>query len=205
MTASGRTLIPDVGTASDVTVIEESLRSPDRFGELYDRYFPEIYTYVAGRLGRDVADDLAAETFLAAFRRRARFDAARGPARAWLYGIATNLVGQHRRDEARRYRTLARVPASPGPDREDERVAEQVSAQGLRGPLMLALARLPAGDRDVLLLVSLGGLSYDEVAAALSIPPGTVGSRLNRARRKVREALGGANPLRDDTTPDEER
>jgi RNA polymerase sigma-70 factor (ECF subfamily) len=205
MTASSRTLAEHAAATSDAALIEESLRCPDRFGELYDRYFGEIYRYVAGRLDRDVADDLAADTFLVAFRRRARFDAARGPARAWLYGIATNLVGQHRRDEARRYRTLARVPAAPGVDREDERVAEQVSARGLRGPLMLALARLPAGDRDVLLLVSLAGLSYDEVAVALSIPPGTVGSRLNRARRKVRETLGGANPLRDDTTGDEKR
>jgi RNA polymerase sigma-70 factor (ECF subfamily) len=55
---------------------------------------------------------------------------------------------------------------------------------------MRALAGLSAGDRDVLLLIALGGLSYEEVAAALSIPLGTVASRLSRARRKVRGVLG---------------
>jgi RNA polymerase sigma factor (sigma-70 family) len=54
------------------------------------------------------------------------------------------------------------------------------------------LARLPDGDRDVLLLIAIGGLSYAEVAFALSVPEGTVGSRLNRARRKLAAALGGA-------------
>jgi RNA polymerase sigma factor (sigma-70 family) len=188
---------PSGASLIDAALIEESLRRPDRFGEIYDRYFAEIYRYVASRLGPDVADDLAAETFLVAFRRRGRFDAARGAVRSWLYGIATNLVGQHRRVEARRYRTLAKVAEVPATENESEgeRIAERVSARTLRRPLMLALARLSAGDRDVLLLVSIGGLSYEEVALALSIAPGTVGSRLNRARRKVSEALGGANPL----------
>ncbi|WP_329239114.1 RNA polymerase sigma factor [Actinoallomurus sp. NBC_01490] len=65
----------------------------------------------------------------------------------------------------------------------------------LRGRLSSALAELPARDRDVVLLVALAGLSHEQVATALDIPYGTVGSRLNRARRKLREALGGTNPL----------
>ncbi len=56
---------------------------------------------------------------------------------------------------------------------------------------------LTAGDRDVLLLVALAALSYADVAAALDIPYGTVCSRLNRARRLVRESLGGFNPIGD--------
>jgi DNA-directed RNA polymerase specialized sigma24 family protein len=55
------------------------------------RHFASVYRYVAGRLGPDVADDLAAETFLAAFRRRVTLDPTRGAVRPWLYGIATNL------------------------------------------------------------------------------------------------------------------
>ncbi|MEV4256862.1 sigma-70 family RNA polymerase sigma factor, partial [Spirillospora sp. NPDC049652] len=70
-----------------------------------------------------------------------------------------------------------------------------VDAAGLRGALARALADLPDGDRDVLLLVALADLSHQEVAAALEIPYGTVGSRLNRARRKLRAALGGTNPM----------
>jgi DNA-directed RNA polymerase specialized sigma24 family protein len=55
---------------------------------------------------------------------------------------------------------------------------------------------LAPADRSVLLLIAWGDLSYDEVAQALAIPVGTVGSRLNRARRKVREALGGSDPTK---------
>ena len=197
--------LADPVAASDGAIIAQSLSRPDLFAEIYDKYFSEVYKYVAGRLGPGVADDLAAETFLHAFRQRERFDATRGPARSWLYGIATNLIGEHRRAEVRRYRALAKVPAGPSLASEDERIADRVTALGLRGPLMLALAKLSRGDRNVLLLISLGGLSYQEVGLALSISPGTVGSRLNRARRKVREALGDTNPFHDFSTADEER
>jgi RNA polymerase sigma factor (sigma-70 family) len=173
----------------DAAVLADSLRQPERFGHIYDRHFAGIYRYIASRLGSDEADDLTAETFIDAFTRRASFDPARGAVRPWLFGIATRLVAQHRRSEARRYRALARTPAEPDPGGHEERVAARVSAQARREPLLRALAELSDDDRDVLLLIALGGLSYEEVAAALSIPPGTVASRLSRARRKVRGVL----------------
>ncbi|GAB3966963.1 RNA polymerase sigma factor [Actinoallomurus acanthiterrae] len=178
----------------DAAVIERSWHEPDRFRVIYDRYFPEIYRYVAGRLGRDVADDVAAETFLAAFRKRDRFDPARGAVRPWLFGIATNLVGQYRRDESRRYAALARMGGDLPNGGHEDRVAARVTAEGMRPRLAGALAALPEGDRDALLLVALGGLGYEEVAEALEIPSGTVGSRLSRVRKKLREALGGTDP-----------
>jgi RNA polymerase sigma factor (sigma-70 family) len=175
--------------STDEAVLAQSMSSPDRFGELYSRYFAEIYRYLAGRLGPDAADDLAAETFLVAFRRRNTFDTALGAVRPWLYGIATNLVARHHRGESRRYAALARLGADPAPDSEEERIAERLTAWQARRSLAAALVRLPEGDRDVLLLTALGGLSYAEVAFALSVPVGTVGSRLNRARRKLAAAL----------------
>jgi RNA polymerase sigma factor (sigma-70 family) len=183
----------------DAVVLARSVREPDQFAGIYDRYFGEVYRYVAGRLGRDVADDLAAETFFVAFRKRERFDPARGSVRPWLYGIATTLVGQHRREETRRYRALARAgrrvldPAESHADR----VADAVTAERLGRQLAAALTDLGHGDRDVLLLVAISELSHQEVALALDIPYGTVGSRLNRARRKLRRALGGIDPTLD--------
>ena len=117
--------------------------------------------------------------------------------RAWLYGIATNLIHRHRRGEQRRYRALAREDEGPSGQPHDELVAAQVSAQALRRELGMALAGLSRRERDALLLVALGGLDYAEAAAALGIPYGTVCSRLNRARRKVRTALGGSDPSRE--------
>ncbi|MFB4318087.1 RNA polymerase sigma factor [Actinomadura sp. 21ATH] len=179
----------------DAELIEGSRQEPELFTELFHRYFDEIHGYAARRLGTDAADDIAAETFLAAFRRRDRFDPAKGAVRPWLYGIATNLVGLHRRAERRRYRALARTPADGVAQGHEDRVTAWVTAGGARGDLARALARLSPGDRDVLLLVALADLTYDEVAAALDLKNGTVASRLNRARRKLREALGGVNPM----------
>jgi RNA polymerase sigma factor (sigma-70 family) len=177
----------------DAVVLARSVREPDRFAEIYDRFFGEVYRYVAGRLGRDAADDLAAETFLVAFRKRDRFDPGRGSVRPWLYGIATTLVGQHRREETRRYRALARAGRRVLDTAEsyDDRIVDAVTAERQARHLAAALAHLRRGDRDVLLLVAISELSHHEVALALDIPYGTVGSRLSRARRELRMALGG--------------
>ena len=161
----------------------------ETFTAVFDRHFGTIHGYVARRLGRDVADDVAAETFLTAFRLNDRFDESRGDRLAWLYGIATNLMRRHRRDEVRGYRVLARLEPEDTVASHDDRVVRRVNAERLRGPLAAALAGLSAGDRDVLLLIALAGLTYEQVADALGISYGTVCSRLNRARRKVRAAL----------------
>ncbi|RFU42228.1 RNA polymerase sigma factor [Actinomadura logoneensis] len=204
---AGRTDAAD-DTEDDAAVISGSLADPDRFAAIYDRHFADIYRYVAARLGRDTADDLAAETFVTAFRKRDGFDPARGGVRPWLFGIATNLVALHRRAERRRYDALARAHAAsslPDEDAPDERIAARVTAEGARPRLADALAALPEGDRDALLLVSVAGLGYDEVGQALGIPAGTVGSRLSRARRKLREALGGDDPTRLTDTEEDPR
>ncbi|MBO3749832.1 RNA polymerase sigma factor [Streptosporangiaceae bacterium NEAU-GS5] len=160
------------------------------FAEAFGAFFGEIHTYVAQRLGTDHAEDIVAETFLTAYRKRASYDPSRAAVRAWLYGIATNLIGKHRRLEARTLQALGRCrPDTDTPGHEDT-VAVRVSAQSLRPELAAALAELDRRDRDVLLLVALAGLSHDEIAAALGIPYGTVGSRLNRARKKLRALLG---------------
>ncbi len=137
--ASGA-VVPD----GDARALEASVHDPDRFTEIFDRYFSQVHSYVARRLGTGVADDLAAETLLIAFRQRAKFDSRQGIVRAWLYGIATNLIRRHRRDEVR-----------PGGDRQaaaaeltgehEERAAARVTAMAARRELAGALATLSAG------------------------------------------------------------
>ncbi|RMI44115.1 RNA polymerase sigma factor [Actinomadura harenae] len=169
---------------------EPDTRATDDFAALYDAHFPDIYRYVAGRLGRDVADDIAADTFLIALRKRDVFDAARGTVRPWLFGIATRLVAQHRRQETRRYRAVAKLGPEEVADSHEDRVVDWVRAAGMEPRLAKALADLPHGQRDVLLLSALAEFSHEEIAQALGISYGTVGSRLSRARKKVRSALG---------------
>ncbi|MFJ2031149.1 RNA polymerase sigma factor [Streptosporangium sp. NPDC087985] len=181
--------------AEDAEVIQLSLDESERFSAIFDTYFGEIHRYVAQRLGADSAEDIVAETFLTAFRKRARYDPSRASVRSWLYGIATNLIGKHRRVEVRTLRALGRHGLDPDTPGHEERVAVQVSAESLRPSLATALAGLHRRDRDVLLLVALAGLSHEEIATALGIPYGTVGSRLNRARKKLRATLGDTNPM----------
>jgi RNA polymerase sigma factor (sigma-70 family) len=178
----------------DVTAQSEAGTGPvpaeGEFAGIYERHFTEIHRYIAGRLGRDVADDIAADTFVIALRKRDGFDPGRGTVRAWLYGIATNLVARQQRAEQRRYRALARAGARDLADEYEERVVSWVAAEGLQPRLASALARLSREERDVLLLVALADFSHEEIAQALGIPYGTVGSRLSRARKKIRIALG---------------
>jgi RNA polymerase sigma-70 factor (ECF subfamily) len=180
--------------ATDAETIRLSRREPERFADIFDRYYTEVHGYVARRLGPGLADDVAAETFLIAFDRRDRYDAAHPVARPWLYGIASNLVSRHHRAETRQYRALARVGPPAPLDGPAEQIANRVDAQSTRGRLASALAAIAAKDRDVLLLVAWAGFSGEEAARALDIPSGTARSRLHRARKKVRAALGGADP-----------
>jgi RNA polymerase sigma-70 factor (ECF subfamily) len=95
------------------------------------------------------------------------------------------------RSERRHLRALSRLDASEDRHSILEGTEERLDARSDRARLLEALASLPQGDRDVVVLVAWEDLSYDEVAAALDIPVGTVRSRLNRARRRLRELLGG--------------
>jgi RNA polymerase sigma factor (sigma-70 family) len=96
----------------------------------------------------------------------------------------------------RRRGPVARVPVVEAVNDHEERVADQLIAGRQRPALAAALADLQATDRDVLLLIALAGFSYREVGETLGVPEGTVASRLNRARAKLRAALGGVDPAR---------
>ena len=183
---------------TDAQLIVASHDEPEAFAGLFDRYSGMLYRYVVRRVGPEAADDLVGETFLIAFQRRDRYDPGYADARPWLFGIVTKLISRHRRTEAARYRAVERSPREVVTEGPADRVAMGVSAASTRPALAGALGGLSGGDREVLLLIAWADLSYEETAAALGIPVGTVRSRLNRARRKVRAALGDTNPLLDE-------
>jgi RNA polymerase sigma-70 factor (ECF subfamily) len=187
-------LSPLAADGDDAGLIAASLQQPERFGALYDRYAAALHRYAARRVGDDLADDLVAATFLAAFRARTRYDRARPDARPWLFGILTKEISRQHRAESARWRALARSAPDRPADGLADQVAADVSAQAQRGALAAALAVLAPNDRAVLLLIAWGDLSYEEAAGALGIPIGTVRSRLSRARAQVRAELGGSNP-----------
>ena len=179
---------PDLGGA-DVAEV---------FARLFDTHARPLRGYLAGRVGEHAADDLVAETFLTALRRRDTYDPTQAPIRGWLYGIATNLVRTHVRQEIRGLRATAREHgrrADESGSGHDANVADRVDAQRSTQRLASALAELGQQERDVLLLTSWAGLEPAEVAAALGIPASTVRSRLHRVRRRLQAILAQSPTL----------
>ena len=166
------------------------IADPPDFEAAFREHFPPVYRFIARRVGSALAEDLAAETFAMAYRRRASFDPRRGSLRSWLYGIATNLMRNHWRAEqhllALDARLVPEMDASDGSDAADRRVIAALLAPRLAA----VLAQINPDQREVLLLHAWAELSHEEIAAALDIAPGTVRSRLSRARSALREQLG---------------
>ncbi len=176
---------------TDGEVMAASQGEAQHFAVIYERYFAQIYRYVARRIGSSAADDLTAEVFLRAFARRVQFDPAAVTARPWLYGFAANIVADHLRSQRRRTRAYVHaIEPDPGPATTTE-VDDRFDATLLAPQINRALASLSAAERETFLLFVLGDLSYAEVAAALDIPIGTVRSRIAKARGKMRELVYG--------------
>jgi RNA polymerase sigma factor (sigma-70 family) len=161
---------------TDAQAIGASLADPEVFAVLFDRHFDAVHGYAQRRVGRDLADEIAAETFTRAFDRRRRYDTTRADARPWLLGIAANLLRRHWRSERRRLDAYARS-SGRGHRELSGPIAEELAA---------ALRALPRREREPLLLFAWADLSYEEIAAALGLPLGTVRSRMSRARGRLR-------------------
>ncbi|MBY8876188.1 RNA polymerase sigma factor [Streptomyces sp. PLK6-54] len=165
-----------------------SADDPAAFTPLVERYSVVLHGYFARRVP-GAADDLLAEAWLQAFAARRTFDASRGSARGWLFGVARNVLAGH-------LRRAARAEAPPGEQVSDpwQAVDQRLDAAALAPALRGALAELPPDEREVLLLVSWEQLTPAEAAAAVGIPAGTARSRLHRARGRLRERLAPGRP-----------
>ena len=97
-------------SSSDAGLIGVSVSNPQCFAMLFDRHARAIWRYACRRAGLSGADEIVSETFLRAFPRRASYDARRPDARPWLYGIATNVLRERARHEARSHRDVERLP-----------------------------------------------------------------------------------------------
>ncbi len=177
-----------MGNKTDSAVIAASIHDPERFGVVFDRYATVVFRYLVRRVGVDEADPLLGEVFRVAFERRSSYDFDRADARPWLYGIATNLLAHHRRGEARRVRAMGRLLGGQlPPDDPSEAMVSAIDAETLWPQVAHAITLLPDVERDALMLYVWEELSYDQIAIAVGVPVGTVRSRLNRARIRLRE------------------
>lgn len=175
--------------SKDSDIIRRSRDSPTLFGQLYDRHASAIYRYAARRAGDFAADDVTSETFMVAWEQLNSYDLSRDDARPWLFGIATNLLRQHHRAEAKVLKAAARSAAREAVADDTDRIATQVDAKVATGRIAQALKSMAAIDRETLLLYAWADLTYEGIALAMSVPVGTVRSRLNRARQTLRTQL----------------
>jgi RNA polymerase sigma-70 factor (ECF subfamily) len=175
-------------------LIAGSRERPELFRELFERHYDAVWRYARHRLGSTMADDLASETFAQAFAARSRFRPLNSSALPWLLGIATNLIADHRRAEARRLTAYARAgKLETGEENEDDLVS-RLAAQARGREIAAMLADLRTEDRETLLLSAIADLDYAELAEALGVATGTIGARLNRIRTRLAPLL---SPLPD--------
>lgn len=152
----------------------------DDVERLFRTYNVPLVRYLTRRLGdRDWAEEVAQETFLRALRQD-RID----NERAWLFAVATNLVRDEARKDARRRRHLALLAEL---ERAEEAVdPEPTSLERAQDAAMARRAVDALAERDRLaLLMREEGLNYEEIAVALDLSPGSVGTTLSRARRRL--------------------
>ena len=156
--------------------------SAPSFAQVAERHLDDVYGYLTWFTGdRFAAEDLAGETFERALRLWHRYDPARGSARTWLCQVARTVALDHFRSERRRTRREQLAA-------EHERVEERF-AEGLSPDLEAALAALSAGEREVIALRVVLDVDPTTASRVLGISPTNCTTRLNRALKKLEEAL----------------
>jgi len=186
-----------VGDLSDRALWQQAREGDgSAFGVLVERHAGRIYNYCFRRTADWAqAEDLTSSTFLVAWRSHGRAPLQAESALPLLYGIATNALRNQRRSLRRRREALARLPLERV---EETDLAEDASTrlddQAAMRQLLRLFARLPGREQDVIALCDWSGLSYEDAAAALDIPIGTVRSRLSRGRRRLRELATTGGP-----------
>lgn len=158
------------------------------FESLYRESRDDVYAYVAGLLGdRAAAEDVTAQAFERAFRKRRTYRPSRGTRRAWLFGIARNAA----LDELRRRRRRAELAAEPADERSPA-PEEAADAALRRAALRAALAALAPRERELIALKFFAGLSNAEIATVIGASEGAAGTRIHRVVEKLRRACDEA-------------
>jgi RNA polymerase sigma-70 factor (ECF subfamily) len=158
-------------------------------GALYDRFHRDVFRFVAHLIRRDsLVDDFVQNTFLEAYRSAPRF---RGESalKTWLFGIAANLVRQHRRAEVRREKAnvaLASVPRATAPS-----PSEAITLEQQRQLLAAAIETLTPALREIYVLCVIEEMPGKEAAVVLGVREASVWRRLSDAREALRNAIRG--------------
>src|SRR3954452_12571505 len=183
LTSAGALKLTHISLQGFGVVAAETRVSRERiFRDLYEDHGPAIRAYLARRVESDHVDDLAANTFMIAWRRLPGEIEHPLP---WLYAVARNEVRAHRRRLAGRHRLTEKLMAFTPRDAAVEPPGEPP----VLGP---AFARLTDKEREAMLLVAFEGLDHTQAGRVAGCSPRTFAVRVSRARKKLRIALAGA-------------
>lgn len=182
-------------------MVTPSRGQDDWVAALYAEQAPNLLRYLTARVGAAAAEDLTAETFIVALRRQVTFDPGRGSAAGWLFGIASNVLRQHHRSEARYLRAVTKAAGQQSLAEFGQWTAadDRVDAEAAVRRLIPQLLDMAPVDRDILLLTAWAGLGPTEVAQALGLRAAQVRSHLHRVRQKLR----AGSPPQPSDLPDE--
>ena len=171
----------------DAALIRAARSDPAAFGTLFDRHFGAVYRFCGRRVGRDLAEDLAGETFRRAFEARHSYDLGQPNALPWLFRIALNLVRDAIRSRAAQDRAYTRLQtlAEIGSSSQEDHAARSAEARADLALLARLLMAEPVEDVDALFLHVWDGLTYEQIAIAMAMPVGTVRSRISRLRDRL--------------------
>jgi RNA polymerase sigma factor (sigma-70 family) len=166
-------------------------RDPDAFEAFYREHLPWVRRFVARRVtDPHTAADLTADVFMAAIDGAGGYRPASGTPTAWLAGVARNVVADHARRRVREVRATGRVAGRALLDEQSiERLADRIDGERAARDLYASLSLLPAGQRAVVELVAVDGLTLAEAASALGITAGNARVRYHRARAQLQDSL----------------
>jgi RNA polymerase sigma-70 factor (ECF subfamily) len=174
--------------ASDERELVDGLHhdDPGALAALFDRYADRIYNHCFRHLADWAeAEDATSSVFLEVWRHRRRVQLHDGSALPWLYGVATNVCRNAGRSRRRYLRAVTSLPAPAAAPDHAEQVTDRLGSEARMRAVLAQIGALPAREQEVLGLVAWAGLSYEQAAAALDVPIGTVRSRLSRARARL--------------------
>jgi RNA polymerase sigma-70 factor (ECF subfamily) len=166
------------------------------FGDIFERHARPVYNYLFRRCGNwATAEDLASLVFLEAWRKRRRISLTHDSALPFLFGVATNVLRNHRRAEFRYRSALERMPLPQESTLDEDELVGRLADELKMREILGVFSRLPKREQDVLSLCVWMGLSYEEAATALDLPVGTVRSRLSRGKARLRELCAGSGHM----------
>lgn len=176
------------GEAHDVQAVATQ---PEEFETFYREHLPFVRLYLARRVDDPfVIADLTADVFLHVIRSAKTYRRELGPPRAWLTGIARNVVADHRHSSAREDTAARRLYGRRLLDEDStDRIVQRMAAETDARALLASIADLPASLRSVVELVAVDGLAVAEAAAVLDVSPGAARVRYHRARRLLQNSL----------------